>query len=298
MNNIIFSIIIPHKNIPDLLQRCLSSIPKRDDIQIIVVDDNSDANRVDFNRFPGLGERYVEVYFTKEGKGAGYARNVGLKHAKGKWILFADADDFFTENAFKYLFAEVDSHHEIVYFKVASCYSDTYEPANRGRGENKYVDSFIKNKPYDYQNQLRYKHVAPWGKIIKKTLIDRKNITFDEVVAANDITFSLHTGHFALSINANHNEIYYITVKKGSITNTHSLENLISKYVVILRYNQFLREHGKKQYRKAIAMYLTPKYGIGVFFKLVKLAIQYKNNPFIGITRVKDFILICKENFK
>ena len=36
-----FSIIIPHKNIPSLLQRCLDSIPKRDDVQIIVVDDNS-----------------------------------------------------------------------------------------------------------------------------------------------------------------------------------------------------------------------------------------------------------------
>ena len=46
-----YSIIIPHKNIPELLQRCLDSIPKREDIQIIVVDDNSDTNKVDFNSF-------------------------------------------------------------------------------------------------------------------------------------------------------------------------------------------------------------------------------------------------------
>jgi len=36
-----FSIIIPHKNIPDLLMRCLKSIPVSEDIQLIVVDDNS-----------------------------------------------------------------------------------------------------------------------------------------------------------------------------------------------------------------------------------------------------------------
>ena len=36
-----YSIIIPHKNIPNLLQRCLDSIPNREDVQIIVVDDNS-----------------------------------------------------------------------------------------------------------------------------------------------------------------------------------------------------------------------------------------------------------------
>ena len=37
-----YSIIIPHKNIPELLVRCLNSIPEREDIQVIVVDDCSD----------------------------------------------------------------------------------------------------------------------------------------------------------------------------------------------------------------------------------------------------------------
>lgn len=35
----IYSIIIPHKNILKLLQRCLDSIPERDDVQVIIVDD-------------------------------------------------------------------------------------------------------------------------------------------------------------------------------------------------------------------------------------------------------------------
>jgi cellulose synthase/poly-beta-1,6-N-acetylglucosamine synthase-like glycosyltransferase len=60
-----YSIIIPHKNIPQLLQRCLDSIPRREDVQIIVVDDNSDANKVDFANFPGLNDPYVEVVFVK-----------------------------------------------------------------------------------------------------------------------------------------------------------------------------------------------------------------------------------------
>ena len=39
--NPLFTIIIPHKDIPDLLMRCLKSIPVSEDIQVIVVDDNS-----------------------------------------------------------------------------------------------------------------------------------------------------------------------------------------------------------------------------------------------------------------
>ena len=49
-----YSVIIPHKNTPELLQRCLASIPKRVDIQVIVVDDNSDLDKVDFYHFPGI----------------------------------------------------------------------------------------------------------------------------------------------------------------------------------------------------------------------------------------------------
>lgn len=63
-----YSIIIPHKNIPNLLQRCLDSIPNREDVQIIVVDDNSDPNIVDFDKFPGLNRSNVEVIFTKKEK--------------------------------------------------------------------------------------------------------------------------------------------------------------------------------------------------------------------------------------
>ena len=40
-----YSFIIPHKNCPDLLQRCVDSIPERDDVQVIVVDDNSDDSK-------------------------------------------------------------------------------------------------------------------------------------------------------------------------------------------------------------------------------------------------------------
>jgi len=54
MMNPQFSIIIPHKEIPDLLMRCLKSIPVSEDIQVIVVDDNSsDADRY-LERYPEL----------------------------------------------------------------------------------------------------------------------------------------------------------------------------------------------------------------------------------------------------
>ena len=47
-----FTIIIPHKNIPLLLSRLINSIPVREDLEIIVVDDGSDAGIVNFDNLP------------------------------------------------------------------------------------------------------------------------------------------------------------------------------------------------------------------------------------------------------
>ncbi len=100
-----------------MLQRCLDSIPERDDIQTIIVDDNSSPDIVDFDQFPGCHRKNTEVYLTKEGRGAGYARNVGLKHAEGKWLIFSDADDFFADE-FSSILDEMIEAEEDLFFSI------------------------------------------------------------------------------------------------------------------------------------------------------------------------------------
>ena len=56
-----FSIIIPHKEIPDLLMRCLRPIPVSEDIQVIVVDDNSADADTYLDRYPELSRPLFKV---------------------------------------------------------------------------------------------------------------------------------------------------------------------------------------------------------------------------------------------
>ena len=83
-----YTIIIPHKNIPLLLQRCLDSIPLRQDIQVVIVDDNSSPAVVDFDNFPGSERKDTEIIHTSESKGAGYVRNCGLDADMLSLVLF------------------------------------------------------------------------------------------------------------------------------------------------------------------------------------------------------------------
>ena len=275
-DNITFSVIIPHRNIPLLLRRCLASIPQRPDVQVIVVDDGSDPGIVDFQRFPWPKGLCVELLLAKERKGAGYARNLGIKRARGKWLIFADADDYFTEGMNKALDRYQDAPEEILYFPVESVDSDTLAPTDRGE----YWNGLLNRQN---REDLRYLHVVPWGKFYNKTLIDREEILFDEVPFSNDMMFATKAGHFARGIGVSREVIYCVTARKGSLSFLRTAESLLPRFEVYLRKNAFLKSVGKKEYIVPIAptvLEIGKRAGIGSFCKAMRLVVHYRNNLF------------------
>jgi glycosyltransferase involved in cell wall biosynthesis len=85
------SVIIPAFNAASFLPHAVASIDRQgyDPVEIIVVNDGStdDTEKVARN-LPSVGH-----YFYQENKGPAAARNHGLKHARGEFIAFLDADD-------------------------------------------------------------------------------------------------------------------------------------------------------------------------------------------------------------
>ena len=240
------SIIIPNRNNPELLSRCLDSIPKREDIQIIVVDDNSDEHLVDFNKYPGYDNPNVELVFSKEGKGAGYARNVGLKYAKGKWLVFCDSDDELITDSFSRKLDEyLDSDAEIIFFDVVVVDYETNEVLS---ANNSYQD-IIRSKKKNREELCRYKLPVPWGKMIKKTLVDSHRIEFDETPVANDSFFSLKTGYYAKTVVVDKTSIYkWFAKRKGSITSKASKEFALQHFQCSIRRNAFMYSHNVGRY--------------------------------------------------
>ena len=212
-----YSIIIPHKNIPDLLQRCLDSIPKRDDIQVIIVDDASEQTIVDFEHFPGLDRNDTEVYFTKEGRGAGFARNVGLEHAKGKWLLFLDADDFLSEESDSILKEYIDAEEDLILFKHRSVLSEDISiPVLRSEYLNVLVDDFL-GRRID-ENTIRCSFIVVSNKLIRKELLAIHDIHFNETRWSNDNYFSAQVACHARKMIASDKVLFVMTQREGSLT--------------------------------------------------------------------------------
>lgn len=237
-----YTIIIPHKNIPDLLKRCLKSIPQDDSIQIVVVDDASE-NEIELAEvqkdFP-----YVEFYFEHSALGAGHARNVGLKHALGDWIVFSDADDYFEVDLLNKLDAHYEDKEDIIYFNARSVYSNNLCTSPRLAKRNNNIKKLL-NNPSKLYDLCRFFCTEPWGKMIKHRLIKDYNILFDETPLANDFFFSVAAGVYAMSVSFDKSDLYVYTEREGSLSNAYcSNENTLkTRLFVYKKVQDFLDIH-------------------------------------------------------
>src|SRR5690554_6731034 len=90
----ILSIIIPHYNNPQGLLRLLNSIPIRNDLDIIIIDDESTYdNQIQIKEI--IRKFKYRFYINNNLNSAGTCRNIGIEKSVGKYLLFADDDDYF-----------------------------------------------------------------------------------------------------------------------------------------------------------------------------------------------------------
>lgn len=204
---ITYSLVIPHKNTPKLLQRCLESIPLREDIEVIVVDDNSDEHlKPHVNRHDVI---LLEIESDRS-KGAGRARNMGLSQAKGRWVLFADADDYYEKGFIDVLDQYKDCDADVVYFN--------HQMVREGKTiKNRYpfVDRYNVNNSATL-DAVKYRFNVPWNKMVKKAFLTSNNITFEETPVGNDVFFSYQVGFLARKVFVDKAIIYNYVINNNS----------------------------------------------------------------------------------
>lgn len=231
-----YSFIIPHKNCPALLKRCVDSIPVRDDVQIIVVDDNSDEGNK-----PALSERKgleIVLLNASQSKGAGRARNVGLEKAEGKWLLFPDSDDFYVAGFLGVLDSYKESDVDVVYFGAEYRDGQTGEKL-----KNLHFMDEIEN--YDGSTEgletVRFHHNAPWTKMASRRFVEKNNIKFEESLNGNDILFSILIGYLGERFIVERGVLYAYVKNSGSlVTETKfNAEKKLCRIIHTIQHNSF-----------------------------------------------------------
>ena len=173
----LLSIIIPTYNRATRITKALNSIPERDDIEIIVVDDcSTDSTLEVLNNF----DRDLIILRTEKNSGPGAARNKGLDVAKGDYVIFLDSDDWLvTDNLSKALNEIDDNTYDIIWFKNKLLGGGNWRCSNdklvfQGQLVKR---SLIGNTRYD--TNLKWEEDQKFTKEIKSKHYTEKSYDFD-----------------------------------------------------------------------------------------------------------------------
>lgn len=266
-----YSFIIPHKDSQEFLYKCIESIPIRDDIEIIVVDDNSDNKEFDEKY---LKNHNAKLILSHESITAGGARNLGLKAANGKWILFADADDFYTEGFINELDKYVESENDIVYFDVEDKY---HKYVNLDR-----IHQAILRHNEEDVFYLRYRVTNIWLKMFRLAFLKSWNIQFERAEVGNDVLFAMLTSYLAKQIVFLPCKLYAYTWHPNNTTyKKRTAEQNVRNYINLLKLNYFLKKINAKNFQRSLGKFIL---------RIIKRdgLIQFVRFTFILLSKLKS----------
>lgn len=228
MSTIKVSVILPVYNVEQYLNECLVSLKNQtlNEVEFICVDDGSIDNSINIvKEYVNADNRFILL--QQENKGAGSARNNGMKIAKGEYLLFLDADDFFSnellEKAYnKAIMADAD----IVLFGGKKYDTITGE----------YIDaSYYFHREYLPDDCEVFSHndipdeiflittTAPWTKLFKREFIQKNHLKFQNIPNSNDVSFVLLGLSLAERISYVDEELVYYRI--GQSQNIQSLKH-------------------------------------------------------------------------
>ena len=223
-----FSIIIPNYNKEEYVEETLNSIFNQTykTFEVIVIDDASSDNSLE------IIKKFDCIILNTNRARAGGARNKGLDHATGDYIIFLDSDDYFTDNTVLERLNNLINGEDIIFLNYTR---DKY-------GEIITVKEDKEDISYKIENT---KNLGAPTKCFKKEILE--GIRFPEAKRYEDINFALEAMCKAKTFA--YFEDSFFTYRKVPTSNTTTevsgdamidiLEELVKMYRLCLKYPKY-----------------------------------------------------------
>ena len=248
----LLSIIVPIYGVEQYLKQCLNSLvcdELVDCVEVLLIDDGSKDNCPDIcDRFSSRHKNFVT--FHKENGGLSDARNYGLNHARGKYIMFVDGDDYIDTDCIggicTYLknidsdVIGVGSHHVHVNKIEDHCYT---------RVRNKEYSGI---EFYKYQYKNKSFPIAVWNNLYRlKFLLDNK-LYFKKGILHEDNEWIPRVFFAAKKVTLYENIFYNYFIRENSICTNQNLYKNISDLKITI--NELLQLYSGLSDRVAYKM--------------------------------------------
>lgn len=211
------SIVVPVYNVEDYLVRCFDSFLSQSfiDWEMIVVDDCSpDNSQAIIQKYQAQDSR-IRCIINQKNMGLGGARNVGLSHCQGAYVLFIDSDDYISnESALEQLCTIAMAHNLDVIDTPYRVLKDDVEINLLPKKFNQLNDKVYTG--IDYMSRIHILPIVAWNKLYKRIFLQQNNILFKER-KYEDVCFTLEVMYKADRVQNTNTPFYNYIIREGSI---------------------------------------------------------------------------------
>ncbi|MBO5128762.1 MAG: glycosyltransferase family 2 protein [Oscillospiraceae bacterium] len=219
------SIIIPVYNGEATLNRCLQSVLNQTfgDYQAVIVDDGSiDGSSAVAAEYAARDDRFQLVTTAHHGTGA--ARNAGLAQARGEYVLYMDADDYWVcPNLLEQLNRRIDAEPADAFmFQMVKVTEDGHVLTRYTKPRFRQEDTVLALKDI-YQDLVRdgQNLASACNKCVRRELLVNREIRFREDIIGEDIDWVLQLFSYVQTICLLNLDAYAYTQHKGESRSSH-----------------------------------------------------------------------------
>lgn len=231
------SIVIPVYNAERFIRECLDSvIINKFDFEVILVNDGSSDSSLTICEEYAAKDTRIRIVNKKNG-GVSSARNAGIEVATGKYIMFLDADDYFTEDAFEYIDKYISCDK---YEFVAMSYYSLFENMTRDLYEYN-IDNQVTNQKSKIDEILYTSSDLNtcWGKLFLRERIIKHDIKFrTNLPIGEDYIFVADYYKHCKNVLLTNEPILFYRQHSGSAMRRYDIDKRIEFTGLLLDYNK------------------------------------------------------------
>lgn len=217
------SVVLPVYNVADYLRKCLDSLVNQTfkDFEVICVNDGSTDLSLGILEGYALTDSRFKI-ISQENQGLSGARNTGIEHVQGEYVLFVDSDDWLEENALELLYEHVKGFNsEITMFKFKFFDDDTSEISEDPFTNLEVIDPALYTGNFSYYDVLdiifKISH-APFNKLYKTSFLRNLGAKFLYGSYYEDVEFFYKVFFKAKKVSLLPEYLYYYRIRDYSIS--------------------------------------------------------------------------------
>ena len=305
------SFIIPAYNSEKIIIKCLDNIcididenNMSKNVEVLIIENGSkDQTTKKVSEYIKKNKKY-NIQLLHSDQGVSKARNKGIKHSIGEYLIFVDSDDYWLKGSLKRIENDIKETN-------ADLYAYSFIKGTNSQSESECIKNIHESEllqDYNLEDKIAWFLSKPtaraqvWAKVFKRDIIIKENLNYNEELRySEDSEFLIRYLFLCQKIEISSHTIYKYVISSSSVMHTFD-ETRISGYINSMEISEKYIENKSEKIKKAFAKYVMAHLNIILVHNVFEAKSKiFKNRIFKKSFKTMNQIFnnrIFKENLK